>query len=59
MYYTLSILTIQQLMKSNFKVMNNKQLLYHCRVACSTYLKFLVSDGYDTAQETSNSQQYG
>ena len=25
----------------------------------SMSLKFLISDGYDTAQETSNSQQYG
>ena len=24
-----------------------------------TYFKFHVSDGYDTGQETSNSQQYG
>ena len=28
-------------------------------VLYSTYLKFLVSDGYDTTQETSNNQQYG
>ena len=30
-----------------------------CWTESNTYQKLLVSDGYDTAQETSNNQQYG
>ena len=41
--------------KNHVDQKNNQQI---CEQCC-TYIKFLVSDGYDTAQETSNNQQYG
>ena len=57
---------LEKLSKMDFKQMFNKLknmahwLNWHqALVEYITYFKFHVSDGYDTGQETSNSQQYG
>ena len=48
----------KKLLISNLLIKNEINLLL-IWVEYSTYLKSFVSDGQDTAQETSNSQQYG
>ena len=43
----------------NYFILPSTHFKNHRLIEYITYSKFLVSDGYDTAQETSNSQQYG